>query len=77
MESSFLQIIIFLIISIALIVLLTVRYKVHAFFALLAACVVMGLGVGLSAETIITNTLLLLYLIPYSLCTYAAMRRED
>jgi GntP family gluconate:H+ symporter len=55
MELSFLQIIIFLPVSISLIVLLTVKYKVHAFFALLAACIVMGLGAGLPADTILNT----------------------
>lgn len=55
MESSFYQIIFFLLVSIAAIVVLTVKYKVHAFFALSIACAVMGLGVGLPADTIINT----------------------
>ncbi|PVD50967.1 gluconate transporter [Terrimonas sp.] len=55
METPFLQIIIFLVISIVLIVLLTVKYKIHAFFALFAACIVMGAGVGLPAESMLNT----------------------
>jgi GntP family gluconate:H+ symporter len=45
MNASFAQVILFLIAGIASIVLLTVRFKVHPFFALLIACFVTGLGV--------------------------------
>jgi GntP family gluconate:H+ symporter len=45
MNASFLQVILFLIAGIVSIVLLTVRFKVHPFFALLIACFVTGLGV--------------------------------
>jgi GntP family gluconate:H+ symporter len=45
MNASFLQVILFLIAGIASIVLLTVRFKVHPFFALFIACFVTGLGV--------------------------------
>lgn len=45
MNASFLQVILFLIAGIISIVLLTVRFKVHPFFALLIACFVTGLGV--------------------------------
>lgn len=44
-----------LIISILLIILLTVRYKIHAFFALSTACAVMGIGVGLPVDTVIAT----------------------
>ncbi|MFD0750193.1 GntP family permease [Mucilaginibacter calamicampi] len=54
MQASFVQIIICLLIGIALIVVLTSRYRVHAFFALLLAAFVVGLGVGLPVDGIIT-----------------------
>ena len=38
MTGSFLQVLLFLIAGIAVIILLTARYRVHAFFALLIAC---------------------------------------
>lgn len=50
---SFWQSIIALILGILLIVILTVRYRIHAFFALLAACLFVGLLLQLSlTETI-------------------------
>lgn len=55
MEPSFARVIFFLLISIAVIVVLTVKYKVHAFFALSTACAVMGFGIGLPADTIINT----------------------
>lgn len=54
MLVPFAQVIIFLLLGIALIILLTTRYKVHAFFALFAACFVVGLGVRLPVAEIIT-----------------------
>ena len=54
MTTSFLQVIIFLLLGIALIILLTTRYKIHAFFALFAACFVVGLGVQLPVNEILT-----------------------
>ena len=53
LHASFLQIIICLFIGIALIVLLTSRYRVHAFFALLLASFVVGLGVGMPPADVI------------------------
>ena len=53
LHASFLQIIICLLIGIGLIVLLTSRYRVHAFFALLLASFVVGLGVGLPVVDVI------------------------
>lgn len=41
-------------IGIGLIVLLTTRYKAPAFFALLVACLVIGLGIGLPLSDVIT-----------------------
>ncbi len=55
MTASFPQLIIFLIIGIAFIVLLTARFKVHAFFALLLACFVVGLGIQMPIADIITT----------------------
>lgn len=55
MDVSFLQVMLFLIASILLIVFVTVKYKIHAFFALSAACIVMGVGVGLPADTVIST----------------------
>ena len=48
MNVSFLQELIALFAGIAIIILLTTKYQVHAFFALLIACFVTGLGVQLS-----------------------------
>jgi GntP family gluconate:H+ symporter len=53
MTNSFSQVMIFLIIGIAVIVLLTARFKVHAFFALLMACFVVGLGLQMPVADII------------------------
>ncbi len=44
MNVGFIQLIICLLAGIAIIVLLTVKYHVHAFFALLIACFVVGIG---------------------------------
>ena len=55
MGTSFFMVFGTLIVSILLIILLTVRYKIHAFFAISAACLVMGLGAGLPADTIIST----------------------
>lgn len=41
--------------GVAFIILLTTRYKVHAFFALLISCAVVGLGVGLSPDSVIST----------------------
>ena len=50
---SFPYILAFLIAGIALIVLLTTRYKVPAFFALFFACLLVGLGIGLPLSGVI------------------------
>lgn len=47
METSLLSVTVFLLIGILIIVLLTTRYKVHAFFALVIAAATVGLGVGI------------------------------
>ncbi|HEX3387354.1 MAG TPA: GntP family permease, partial [Mucilaginibacter sp.] len=42
-----------LVAGIAIIVLLTTRFKIPAFFALLTACVIVGLGIGLPLEDVV------------------------
>lgn len=54
MNVPFLQVIIFLLTGIVVIILLTTKYRLHAFFALLIACFVTGLGVELSLPGILT-----------------------
>ena len=53
MTSSFLQVILSLIAGVAVIILLTTKYRVHAFFALMLACFVTGLGVQLPAQNLL------------------------
>src|ERR1700741_3435044 len=55
MDVSFLQVSIFLTIGIAVIIFLTAKYHVHPFFALMIACIVVGLGVQLSVPEIIST----------------------
>lgn len=55
MHVSFLQESIALFAGIAAIILLTAKYHVHAFFALLIACFVTGLGAGLPFSDLITT----------------------
>jgi GntP family gluconate:H+ symporter len=52
---SFTQSLICLLAGVGLIILLTTRYKVHAFFALLISCAVVGLGVGLPPDSVIST----------------------
>jgi len=54
MTGSLPYVLLLLAIGIGLIVLLTTRYKAPAFFALLAACLVVGLGIGLPLGDVIT-----------------------
>lgn len=55
MATNFTQLIICLLAGITAIVLLTVRFKLHAFFALMIACFIVGIGVQMPfAEIIIT-----------------------
>lgn len=54
MTPTFLQVLLSLAAGIGLIVLLTVKFRVHAFFALFLACFVVGLGVQLSVAEIVT-----------------------
>ncbi|HEV8080095.1 MAG TPA: GntP family permease [Chitinophagaceae bacterium] len=56
MSHSFIYILICLLAGIAIIVLLTAKFRVHAFFALIIACFVVGLGVGLPINEVITFT---------------------
>jgi gluconate:H+ symporter, GntP family len=56
MTTSFAQAFIFLLAGIVIIIVLTAKYHVHAFFALMIACFVTGLGVQLSLPAIITAT---------------------
>ena len=53
MATSFVQTLICLLAGIAVIVLLTAKYRIHAFFALLIACFVVGLGVQMTVPGII------------------------
>lgn len=53
MTASFLQSVIFLLTGIAVIIILTAKFRVHAFFALLIACFITGLGVQMPVEDII------------------------
>ena len=50
---SFLYIIICLLVGIGLIVLLTAKFRVHAFFALLIAAFVVGLGVKMPLQEVV------------------------
>lgn len=54
MNPSFSQLIIFLLAGIISIILLTVKFKVHPFFALIIACFVTGLGVQLPFAEILS-----------------------
>ncbi|SFQ04096.1 GntP family permease [Parafilimonas terrae] len=53
MAAGFTQLIIWLVAGIVVIVLLTAKYHIHAFFALLIACFVVGLGVQMPFEDIL------------------------
>jgi gluconate:H+ symporter, GntP family len=55
MNASFVQIIICLLAGVAAIILLTARFRVHAFFALLIACFIVGLGMQMPVVEIITT----------------------
>jgi gluconate:H+ symporter, GntP family len=56
MTISFYHIVFALMAGIAVIVLLTLKYRVHAFFALLIACFVTGVGVGMPSMDIIATS---------------------
>lgn len=53
MTASFAQLLLALLAGIGLIIVLTVRYRVHAFIALFLACLVVGFGVEMSPADII------------------------
>lgn len=53
MTISLLQLLVFLVVGVGVIILLTARYRVHAFFALLIASFVVGLGTQLPVPDII------------------------
>ncbi len=55
MANSFLYVSICLLASIAVIVVLTAKYRVHPFFALILSCFVVGLGVGFPVADVITS----------------------
>lgn len=56
MTASFAQVMIFLAMGIGIIILLTAVFRIHAFFALLIACFIVGLGVQMPVATIINVT---------------------
>lgn len=55
MTGSFVQVMIFLFAGIAVIILLTAKWRVHPFFALLIACFLVGLGVQMSFAGILNS----------------------
>jgi gluconate:H+ symporter, GntP family len=55
MTTSFLQVLICLVAGIAVIIILTAKYRVHAFFALIIACFVVGLGLQMPVANLITS----------------------
>jgi gluconate:H+ symporter, GntP family len=55
MIHSFTYLLAFLVAGIALIVLLTTKYKVPAFFALFSACLLVGLGIGMPLAAVIAT----------------------
>lgn len=55
MTQSFSYLLFCLIAGVAVIVLLTTRYKVHAFFALILSAMLVGLGVGMPLAEVVTT----------------------
>lgn len=55
MNVSFLQVLIVLIAGVGLIILLTAKYHVHAFFALLVACFITGIGVQIPLPVLLNT----------------------
>ncbi|MBD1366704.1 GntP family permease [Mucilaginibacter sp. ZT4R22] len=55
MDVSLARILVCLFAGIGLIVLLTAKYRVHAFFALILACLIVGLGVGMPVDAVLTS----------------------
>lgn len=54
-EISLAHLLLSLAAGISVIIVLTARYKLHAFYALLIACFVVGLGVGMPVESILEH----------------------
>ena len=55
MTASFVHTLICLVAGITVIILLTAKYRVHAFFALIIACFVVGLGLSMPVASIIST----------------------
>jgi len=55
MTNSLAYVLVLLVVSIALIVILSTRYKVPAFFSLFFACLVVGLGIRLPLTDVLTT----------------------
>lgn len=55
MQAPFLQTLLCLLAGIAVIIVLTAKYKIHAFFALLIACFIVGPGIGLSLNQVVAD----------------------
>ena len=55
MTTSFIQVLLCLLAAIGVIILLTAKYRVHPFFALLIACFLVGLGVQMPFFTILNS----------------------
>jgi gluconate:H+ symporter, GntP family len=55
MAISLIQVLIVLLVGIGLIILLTTKFRIHAFFALIVACFAVGLGSQLSVTEVITS----------------------
>lgn len=55
MTESFFQVLVFLLLGITVIILLTAKYRLHPFFALLIACFIVGLGVEMNVATILNT----------------------
>lgn len=55
MDILLLRVLLCLFAGIAIIVILTAKYRVHAFFALIVACFLVGLGVGMPLYTVLTS----------------------
>jgi gluconate:H+ symporter, GntP family len=54
MTTSFLQVFICLVAGIAMVIILTAKYRVHAFFALMIASFVVGLGLQMPVANLVT-----------------------
>src|SRR5262245_3196705 len=55
MNATLLQVLVSLLAGISVIILLTAKYRVHAFFALLIACFITGLGVQIPLPTLLNT----------------------